>query len=115
LNCSVGVFSSRDPFSKVGDYPQIEGLKTLFSVVGGDEPACCLNLLYKVAAKEGDADGENIEAWQTVDKNQVECLELDSALCEEIELALQVSSLYLSQTEGRGEKMKEFKSGFLPL
>jgi hypothetical protein len=81
--------------------------------VGGKEPASCLNLLYKMS-KEGEEDGDDIEAWRTVDKNQVEWLELEAALCEEIEMALQISSLYLSPTDER-EKMKEFKCGFLPL
>jgi hypothetical protein len=108
LNCSVGVFSTRDPFAKVKDFPQIEGLKSLFSVVRGDEPACCLNLLYKIGGDE--------EVWPSLEKNQVEFLELEGELCGEIEVALRASSLYLSKSEKmKDEKMKDFMSGFLPL
>ena len=94
----------RDPFASLGpNHTQTEKFKRLFDVIGAD-PVCCMSLVYKIGG---------MDAWSS-DSN-VETLEIDRAHCDQVEIALSISSLYMSEQDGIGGEMKGFKNGFLPL
>lgn len=114
MNVNVGIIAQgNDPLGTPDllSFPQTEWLRTLFAPVGSGEPAACLKLLYKL--NDSSASEGVIEDWR-LEKNQVETLEIEASLCDEIELALTISTLYLGDVGGE-IMFGEFRNGFLPL